>query len=246
MTKRFFFQILLPNILLVVFLGAILFLPFTFYIQKDSFIFVFVTFLRIIVAILFATSLINLIVLGFIKTTQALKLSRAFFLILAFFLFIALLYIPIWFKPDIPEFDPLKHYTIYYAHPLNAPHINYIEISYLNQEEIRLEVQEKSSLKRYQCELNYNEFEEIIIALNELKNKSRYSLVICPIKFLSAGVSPPYLNLNARSFYFHSEKRFLFQRGFVIRRWCHNFPNLEKDPHSAMLDLVNRKFPSTR
>ena len=246
MTKTFQAKHLISLVILALISGLILVLPFVSYIQKHSFLYLSLFILKIIALPIFAVSLISLVVLGFIKITQTLKLSARVFLILAFFLTLVILYIPLLFnfKPDIPGFDPLKHYTIHYANPLNTQ-INYVKIDYLSKEEIALEIQE-TSLKRYQSKLTYNKLEKVIAALNELKNKSRFSLVSCPLKFVtdfSFTKRPSYLDINGTSFYFNREKKYLFRFGLVFPRWCYNFPKLEDDPHELILDLVNKKLP---
>lgn len=251
MTKSFFLQAkngILFFILLVV-SGIIFFMPFIYSLQKHSLFYLTIFLLKIIALPIFAVSLFSLIALGWIKITQTLGLSAGVFLILALFLALAILYLPLWsgfsfFKPGIPNFDPAKRYTIGYANPFNTE-LNYINIDYLNKEEIGLEIQQ-TSLKRNQAKLDYGEFEEIIRALNELKNKSRYSLITCPLKFVmdfSFTKRPSSLDVNGASFWFHPEKRFLFRYGFAFPRWCYNFPKIENDLHRTMLNLVNKNLP---
>lgn len=245
MTKNFFLQQrngILFVILLVV-SGIILFTPFVFRIQKHSFLYFILFLLKIIALPVFVVSSITLITLGFVKASQTLELSAGIFLTLVIFLLLAILYAPLWsgFRPNIPDFDPHRRYTVHYANPFNTE-INYINIDYLNRKEVELEIQQ-TSLKRQQYKLDYDEFVRIITALNELKSKSRYSLVICPIKFLSRYTknSLPYLRLNGVSFYFHPEKRFLKRYGLAFPRWCYNFPKLESNLHRVILDLVNKR-----
>lgn len=233
-------------VILLVVSGMLAFTPRFFHPQKHSFLYplyLATLLLRIIVLPVFGVSLISLIVLGVIKITRLIKLSVDVFLILVFLLALAILYIPpllLGFKSSIPKFDPLKPYTIVYNHPLNTQ-IDYVIIDYLSREAIRIEIQTSlNRYQRYQDKLNYNEFAEIITALNELRDKSRYSLIACPVKFFSSYGKNSRLDINGVSFFFHPEKRFLFE---ILSGWCYTFPKLENNLYRIILNLVNKELP---
>lgn len=164
-------------------------------------------------------------------------------MILVCLLALAVLYIPpllLGFRANIPKFAPFEPYTIVYR-PLNTQ-INYVIIDYLSREAIKVEIQTSlNRYQRYQDKLNYNEFVEIITVLNELRDKSRYSLIICPLKFLLSYGKISSLYLNGVSFFFQPEKKFLFE---ILSGWCYNFPKSENDLHKVILNLINEELTS--